>query len=78
MTEAQQRIYEAIVNYEKENGRYPRQTDVCKILGKSKEAIRQFVNALVEKGFVEKVKSKETSKEIRIKYTYPTRLIIKK
>lgn len=74
MTPTQEIVYNAIVEYEKQNGRYPKQSDICKALCRNRESIRQHVESLIKKGFVEKVKTEEK----RIRYIHPTRLIIKK
>ena len=76
MSPKQKMIYEVIKELSKTKP--PRQTDVADKLGVSREYIRQEVNALVEKGYIEKKYIKEEKVVCRKKIIKPLVLIIKK
>lgn len=59
MTTKQQQLYAHIVQFEAENGKYPRIVDLVNELGGDLESIRQMVKRMASNGFVEIIHHKE-------------------
>ena len=68
MTRFQKKVHQAIIQYEKTKGRYPRQIEIARFLKQTRENLRQHLYRMVKDGHVEKFNSKETIKYTRITF----------
>lgn len=74
LTEKQTQLFAHIVQYETENGKYPRITDLVEIVGGDLEAVRQMVKRMAKQGAVKIINHKEPRvRYATIKRVHPRR-----
>jgi len=68
LTFTQKKVHNALIEYEKLKGRYPRQVEIAEYLNRTRDNLRQHLYPMIEKGAVERFESEEIVKYVKFTF----------